>query len=408
GRIGIVARRRLSAGELSAYAYSLYRDFDNRLPIPPDTPAIQGGVVKFHRFSPGAGFRYLAEYPLLGRPNRLSLGFDTQYQDDERRRYSNLDGQQGPLGLHQDERVTSAGPYLHDALSVRDDLELSFGLRYDTIHFATDVEYPPDSGQSGSRTFDAWSPAGGIRFSPRPWISTYADIATAFETPTTTELANPSGGGFNPDLQPQTATSYEIGARVEQGRIRAEIAAFLIDVRNELVPFELASQPERMFFRNAGHSRRYGLELAWEATPIEGLRWTSSLTLLHARYLDYQTDGGDFAGNQEPGIPSWQLYEELAYRHPSGLFVAAEAFLVSSYFIDDPNSTRARTTALCNLRAGYSVTRGRFSIEPFLGLNNLTDAGFDARIRTNAQAMRFFEPGAGFSVYGGVSVVARL
>jgi iron complex outermembrane receptor protein len=408
GRIGLVARRRMSQGKLSAYAYSLYRDFDSHLPIPPDTPPIQGGVVKFDRFSPGAGFRYLAEAPLLGRPNRLSLGFDTQYQDDERRRYSNVNGQQGVLGLHQDERVTSAGPYVHDAFSLRDDLELSFGLRYDTIHFATDVDFPPDSGQSGSRTFDAWSPAGGVLFSPRPWISTFADIATAFQVPTTTELANPSGGGFNPNLEPQTAISYEIGARAEQPRMRAEIAAFLIDVSNELVPFELASQPERMFFRNAGRSRRYGLELAWEATPFEGLRWTSSLTLLHARYLDYRTDSGDFAGKQEPGIPSWQLYEELAYHHPSGLFVALEAFLVSDYFVDDPNSTRARTTALCNLRAGYSVTRGRFSIEPFLGLNNLSDTSYDARIRANAQGMRFFEPGAGFNVYGGVTVVARL
>jgi iron complex outermembrane receptor protein len=51
---------------------------------------------------------------------------------------------------------------------------------------------------------------------------------------------------------------------------------------------------------------------------------------------------------------------------------------------------------------------GRFSLEPFLGLQNLLDRDYDARVRLNAQNSRYFEPGARLSVYGGLSVTARL
>jgi iron complex outermembrane receptor protein len=408
GRAGVVARHRMAAGELSAYTYLLYRDFQNRLPIPPARPAVQGGIVAFHRFSPGGGVRYLLAAPLLGWPQQLTLGIDAQHQDDERRRFQNAYGQRGALGLHQHEQVTSAGPYLREAISLRDDLEVNAGARYDTVHFAVDVDTPPDSSSSGSRTLEHWSPAGGVRYAARPWLSLFADAGTAFQVPGTTEFANPAGAGFNPDLGPQTATSYELGARAQLDRLYAGMAAFYIDIRDELVPYELASQPGRTFFRNAGHSRRYGLEIDWQAALLPELRWTSAVTLIRAEYVDYATPQGRFDGNHEPGIPPWQIYQELAYRHRSGLFAAFEVFAVDHYAVDDANAAFSRSYVLCNLRAGYDRRLGNWTLAPFVGLDNLTGAAYDGRVRTNAVGGRFFEPGPGFNVYGGLAVTARM
>jgi len=86
GRVAVVGRRRADWGELSAYGYALYRDFDNRLPI---TPAAGDGIVAFHRVSPGGGARYLLDRPLFGLPQRFTLGVDLQHQDDNRRRFAN-------------------------------------------------------------------------------------------------------------------------------------------------------------------------------------------------------------------------------------------------------------------------------------------------------------------------------
>ena len=57
----------------------------------------------------------------------------------------------------------------------------------------------------------------GASWSFDPTFVPYVNVSTSFETPTTTELVNqPDGsGGFNPELGPQRAVNYEVGARGE-------------------------------------------------------------------------------------------------------------------------------------------------------------------------------------------------
>jgi hypothetical protein len=51
----------------------------------------------------------------------------------------------------------------------------------------------------------------GALWAPTEWATIYINYSTAFETPTTTEFANPLGGGFNADLGTQQANSFELG-----------------------------------------------------------------------------------------------------------------------------------------------------------------------------------------------------
>ena len=76
-----------------------------------------------------------------------------------------------------------------------------------------------------------------------------------------TELANPyAPTGFNPDLESQTATNYELGIKgLVTGRTRFELALFRVDVRDAIVPFELEGSGQS-FFQNAGSSTHQGLE----------------------------------------------------------------------------------------------------------------------------------------------------
>jgi iron complex outermembrane recepter protein len=413
-RVATTAHHRTDWSDLSAYAYFVYRSFDSNQPI---LPANGDGVVDFARYSPGLGARWAYRQPLFGWQQTFSTGFDFQYQDDDRHRFQNLNGMQGPLGLHQFEQVTSVGPYVRESVNLLDDLVLSAGARYDWFHFNVNVDYPPDSPDSGSRDMDAWSPAGGLLWTPgwganrpawAPDLSLYANIGTAFQTPTTTELDNPNGPGFNPNLEPQTSVTYELGARAERAdQFAAGIAAYWIEIDNELVPFE--SPSGRTAFRNAANSRRLGLELNWQARVLEPVRWSGSVTLLDAEYRDYTLNGKSLAGNDEPGIPQWWIYQELAYLHPSGWFAALEAFLVDGYFVNDQNTARAGSYALVNLRAGYEHTFfDRFTISPFIGLNNLTNANYDGTVRLNALGGRYFEPAPEFNVYGGIGLVVRL
>jgi iron complex outermembrane receptor protein len=425
-RVGTVVDHHAEWSDLSGYAYVIYRDFDNLLPI---APAQGDGVVTFTRVAPGGGLRWSWHQPVFGLTQVFTVGFDAQYQDDDRRRFQNNNGERGDLGLHQQERVGSFGPYLREAVEIIDDLELSAGVRYDLVDFDVDVDFPSEGGDQGSRTFHHFSPTGGVRWSPslrhspgahlpRPSeLSVFFTVGTAFQTPTTTELANPTLPGFNPDVEPQTSITYEIGSRTQWSDVlQTGLSGYLIDVDDELVPFE--SESGRTAFRNAGRSRRLGLELDWQARPSigpfertgtwGGFRLSGALTLLDAKYTEYVTDAGDFDGNDEPGIPQWWIYQEVLYRHPSGFFSALEVFAVDGYFVDDANNARNDSYAVLNLRAGYERTFGNWRIAPFVGLNNLNDANYVGTTRLNALNGRYYEPAPRFNAYGGISVSVTL
>lgn len=402
-RIGFVLDHAGRPHDLSAYTYFLYRDFENRLPF------ADQGIVGFDRLSPGAGLQYTLDAPVLTVSQALTVGFDVQYQDDDRRRHDNLAGRKGELRVKQREQVTSVGPYVREAIYLTDDLEISGGVRYDSVRFDVDVDFDDTGAATGddSRTMDQWSPAGGLRYTPLRWLTVFGKIGTSFQTPTTTELANPRGSGLDPSIDPQTAVSYEAGARAWSDRVSGGVAAFLIDIDDELIPFE-DPVSGRTAFRNAGSSRRHGVEVDWQAQLLRGLQWTGAVTWIDAEFRNYKVDGRKFDGNAEPGIPSWQVYQELAYRHPSGGFAALEAFLVDDYFVDDGNTAHSRSYELVNLRMGMDYRMGRWTLSPFVGLNNLLDESYDGTVRLNAVGDRYFEPAPEFNVFGGFGVNVTL
>src|SRR5690606_18822135 len=116
---------------------------------------------------------------------------------------------------------------------------------------------------SGRRTMRAVSPSFGVTYA-LPSATLYANVATAFQTPTTTELANrPNGeGGFNPTVQPEHTHSQEIGINgMALGRAAYHGAFYHQRTTDALVPFEVASMPGRTFYRNLGATRQYGAEM---------------------------------------------------------------------------------------------------------------------------------------------------
>jgi len=97
-----------------------------------------------------------------------------------------------------------------------------------------------------------------------PFHSLYANVGSAFETPTTTELGNQADGsaGLNRDLKPQYSTTYEAGAKgLALSRVQYDAALFDTEVRDELIPFEIPGGNGRTYYRNAGRTRRRGAEL---------------------------------------------------------------------------------------------------------------------------------------------------
>ena len=246
----------------------------------------------------------------------------------------------------------------------------------------------------------------GLRYSPYPWLNLYGHVATAFETPTTVELSNrPTGaGGFNPDLDPMESTQYEIGVKGFWEVFSYEASLFFIRVEDELIGFELADMPVRSFYRNAGRSQHNGFELGFGAQVFPGLTTSVAYTYSDFEFREYRTEEGVFDGNTIPGIPENQLYWDLHYRHPGGLYAFLDLLYVDEMFVDDANEHTNDSYTVVNLRLGVDRTFGHWRFSPFVGLNNLFDEDYNSSVVINSRGDRFYEPAPEFNVYGGLSV----
>jgi iron complex outermembrane receptor protein len=383
--------------------YYVMRDFKNKLPFAVNSNG-QGGSVKLDRFFAGVGGNYTWSGDLFDRDNRLVLGFDIDAQRDHRKRFANNEGNLGDKTTDQDEDVTSYGVYFQDAFEMTDNVTLTLGTRYDDVHYDVD-DHTAGSG-SGDTSFDEISPMIGAVWSINPAVNLYGNIARSFDPPTTTELANPRGtSGFNPDLEPQTATNYEIGVKgLLPGRVRYEVALFYIEVDDELVRFELSGSGQS-FFENAGSSTHQGLESALTMELLPGLTGTLAYTWSDFTFDTFRDrSGNNFNGNKIPGVPDNQFHFELSYQHPSGFHAGWDLLHADSFYADNANTVRSGAYTVANLRAGLTRQWDQWEVSPFIGINNMFAEEYFDNIRLNAGFGRYFEPAPERNYYGGIGI----
>lgn len=396
-KLGFRYTRPLAVGhELRLHAFSVTRDFANKLPFK------DGGQVRFDRLFFGGG----ASYAYNEAPFRLVAGLDFGEQNDARENYENLNGTQGSLVLDQDEQVQNLGLYATGEWALMEELTLSAALRYDEVRFDVDDEFLSDGDDSGELSFRETSPTAGIRWQPRAGLAFYGNVATSFETPTTTEFDNPDGGGFNSSLEAQKALSFEAGVKGEFAdmpmRPTFDLAVFTIEVDDALVPYELDDFPEREFFRNAGSARKDGVEAAIRVFPTERLAATLSYTYSDFHYEEFVVGGEDFSGNRLPGVPEHFGNLRIDYRHPSGFSLIWNTRFVGALQADDANTTEVSGYSFSDLRLSWERELGDWTVEAFAGVNNVFDKAYSANIRINARGGRYYEPAPDRNLYGGV------
>ncbi len=406
-RVGLVLRKRFGSGELKLRGYGVQRDFFGRIPNGGSVAESNGGVINFDREYYGGGAEYQRDGTLFGRPNRFIVGIDVASQEDDRQRFVNEDGVTGDLTFDQLESVDATGIFAQTELAVTDRFLVTAGMRYEQVDYEVDDRFLlNDSGDdSGEVDFEQVTPLIGMVYQFNEGANLYANFSTGFETPTTTEFANPDGGGFNQNLDPQEAKNYEIGVKGEiTDRVRYDVAVFRIDVEDELIPFE---QDERTFFENAGESKREGIELSAVAQLLPGLQATTAYTFSDFSYERFVTrDGDDFSGNTLPGVPRHQWFTELKYQSEKGFYVIGDVLYVGEFFADNANSDTGTidTATIANLRIGGTFDIGKLQASPFLGVNNLFDTEYFSNVRLNASFSRFFEPAPGVNVFGGLNL----
>lgn len=402
-RVGLVYEDGSGDGELTARAHYTRRDFSQQLPFPGSS------LIGFERDFFGAGFSYQGQLGPGDDAVSYLVGASWDRQIDDRERFN-----VGPAGTVQgldekeEQRATALGAFAQVDVPIAQRWTVTLGVRGDRNRFEINdkVVGPADPDESGERDFEEASYLAGVSFRPVPDHQLYANLSTAFQTPTFTEFANPEGGGFNPDVEPQDALNREIGARGRLGDdLDYELALFSVRVEDELIPFEPENTgvagDARDFFENAGRTRRNGLELGLEWFAADAWTVRGSYTYADYEFRSFTEDGESRRGNQLPGIPRHDLQAELLWEPTLSSYAAISGQVVDSVYADNANSEEIAGYALAHLRAGHAWFPGTPErLEVYGAIRNLFDRDYPANVRINTDS--FIEPGPGRTVFVGV------
>ena len=387
---------------LEVAAWGLTRSLDN--PIPP-------AVIDLSRKAAGVRTTVRGGSTVGSRAIEWVVGADVEGQWDDRLNFENDGGERGARTLDQAEEVRALAPFVEVSAPVAGPLRALAGLRWDAYRFHVDdrLVTSTDPDDSGTRSMDALSPSAGL-VAALGAAEVYANVASSFETPTTTELANrPTGaGGFNPDLEPQRAVSVELGARLRAGAAAAvHVAVYRSAIDDVLVPFEVPDAPGRSFFRNAGSAVHRGVEIDVWARPHPDLTVRAAYAWTDARFDRFEAGTDDASGNRIPGVAPHRADAAITWEPAYGGRVEVTQRYVASLPVDDANTAAAPAYALTDIAAVAPPLRvGDARIELFAGIDNFLDRTHISAVVVNAFGGRYYEPGPGRSGYVGFRLSA--
>ena len=379
------------------------------IPVATQASALHpGGVIDLARDYEGADLRWRWQQPGF----TLVAGIAADGLRERRLGYQNFVGStlgvQGALRRDETNRVSSADPYLQAEWRPTADWLVTAGLRRSRVSFSSTDAYitttnPDDSGRA---RYAATSPVLGVSHALAPGLRVYATAGRGFETPTLNELAyRPSGAtGLNFALQSATSRSLEVGLKAQlPGSGEATLAVFDTRTAREIVT--QTNFGGRATFQNAGATQRRGLEASarWPLAPT--LQALLSATWLDARYRDgfltctatpcATAASAVAAGNRLPGLARSAGYAALQWQPAVGWQLGLEGRALSRVWVNDLNTDAAAGHATLAATAGYTLTRGAWTLETLLRADNLTDRRYAGSVIVNDGNGRFFEPAPG-------------
>ncbi|MCQ4167595.1 TonB-dependent receptor family protein [Tahibacter harae] len=412
-QLGLVYAQPLGGGHsLLAMAYAGRREIGQFLAVPVSaqaSPLSAGGVVDLGGNYGGGDLRWSWQGELAARPFEISAGFAADRQHQRRRGYENFVGDSlGLRGrLRRDERneARNDDEYLQAWWQFAPRWSLLAGLRHSRVRFVSDDDYvtaanPDDSGKVNySRT----TPVAGLLFAPDAHWRFYASAGRGFETPTFNELSYRAdgGAGLALDLKPARSDSRELGAKWQSATgASLEAALFRADTEDELAVARNAGG--RSSFRNAGRSRREGLEIAAHLPLSAGWQLDLAYTRLRAEFRDgfllcsgagCTTPGSRVnPGTRIPGIPRDQLAARLHWRGTAWA-AAAQVLALGPVTVNDLGSAAAPGHALLNLEASRDWRFGGQRLHGFARIGNVFDRRHIGSVIVNEGNGRYYEPG---------------
>ncbi len=347
------------------------------------------------------------------------------------------DGSIAPVRLRSTN--TYWGIYASDTLELTERLALTAGARLNIAEL--DLDDQLGTALNGTHRFTRLNLSGGATYRLAEGLTLYANYAEANRTPTPAELscADPlrpcALGAFflsDPPLKQVVSRTVEVGLRGDLlapaglGRLTWALGFFRSDVENDIL--NVASEIQgRGFFRNAGSTRRQGVE-AGAALTSRWYRLAFDYAFIDATFQDnlrLPAPDNPFAdaegtilvrrGDQLPGIPQHRLRVNADLKLTEWWSLGATLSHTSGQYLrgDEANLLpKIGGYTLLNLRTSIRLRPG---VELFAVATNLLNTRYATfgtlfNLETANEAglplrdPRSISPGAPRAVYGGIRI----
>ncbi|HDU3775147.1 TPA: TonB-dependent receptor [Klebsiella quasipneumoniae subsp. similipneumoniae] len=405
---GLRYERQLSAqDDLSVMMYAGEREttqFQSIPRAPQLKPSHAGGVIDLTRHYQGIDTRLTHRGELLV-PVTLTAGLDYENMSERRKGYENFVmvngapqyGEQGALRRNERNLMWNVDPYLQTQWQLTDKLSLDAGVRYSSVWFDSNDYYitPGNGDDSGDASYHKWLPAGSLKYALTDAWNVYLSAGRGFETPTINELSYRSDNqsGLNFGLKPSTNDTVEIGSKTRIGNGLLTAALFQTDTDNEIVVD--SSSGGRTSYKNAGKTRRQGMELGLDQQFGESWRLKAAWTWLDATYRTNVCGDASCNGNRIPGIARNMGYASFGYQPEQGWYAGSDIRYMSDIMANDENTAKAPSWTVVGLTTGYKWSYGRMDMDLFGRVDNLFDREYVGSVIVNESNGRYYEPAPG-------------
>ncbi|HBX6085099.1 TonB-dependent receptor [Klebsiella pneumoniae] len=417
---GLRYERQLSAqDDLSVMMYAGEREttqFQSIPRAPQLKPSHAGGVIDLTRHYQGIDTRLTHRGELLV-PVTLTAGLDYENMSERRKGYENFVmvngapqyGEQGALRRNERNLMWNVDPYLQTQWQLTDKLSLDAGIRYSSVWFDSNDYYitPGNGDDSGDASYHKWLPAGSLKYALTDAWNVYLSAGRGFETPTINELSYRSDNqsGLNFGLKPSTNDTVEIGSKTRIGNGLFTAALFQTNTDNEIVVD--SSSGGRTSYKNAGKTRRQGMELGLDQQFGESWRLKAAWTWLDATYRTNVCDDASCNGNRIPGIARNMGYASFGYQPEQGWYAGSDIRYMSDIMANDENTAKAPSWTVVGLTTGYKWSYGRMDMDLFGRIDNLFDREYVGSVIVNESNGRYYEPAPGRNYGIGLNLAWR-
>jgi len=253
------------------------------------------------------------------------------------------------------------GYYIHDEITLANNIRISGGYRYDKAEFT----FHPSTPDSISMSRSAGTAGVNYTFYRKSYV--YASYAKSFRYPVLDELYSFYTNTVNTSLLPQTSDNVEAGVRhYITDDFYMHLNGFRMDTRREIIYNPLTYMNENL----DGKTRRDGVEVSAYSKITDKISARASYTYLNARIRD-----GFYSGKEIPNVPMHKATAEVVAGLGKGFTAALNSIYVGERpFISDfsNNFSKQKQYALLNAKLAYE----KKGLRAFIEINNLTNKSY--------------------------------